>query len=123
MKKENHNLKVNNLAMMHSKLFKILFLSIAILLVTSTNIHAQNTPVEICGYQHELEKIIQKQPNYLALQNEWYRKANEAYIEAQSTILPPNLNDNQPPGILVNKRFIIRNILNIRIEFIGFYLS
>ena len=44
-------------------------------------------------------------------------------IEAQSTILPPNLNDNQPPGILVNKRFIIRNILNIRIEFIGFYLS
>ena len=67
------------------KLFKIFFLNIAILLVYANNLLAQNTPVEICGYQHELEKIIQKQPNYLALQNEWYRKANEAYIEAQSS--------------------------------------
>jgi hypothetical protein len=71
--------------MMHSQFFKILFLNIAILQVGSYNLLAQNTPVEICGYQYELEKIIQKQPNYLALQNEWYRKANEAYLEAQST--------------------------------------
>jgi len=71
--------------MMHSQFFKILFLNIAIFIVGSNNLLAQNTPVEICGYQHELEKIIQKQPNYLALQNEWYRRANEAYLETQST--------------------------------------
>lgn len=70
---------------MHPNPLKYLFLHIVLLLVFSTDIFSQNAPVEICGYQHELEKLIQKQPNYLALQNEWYRKANEAYIESQST--------------------------------------
>lgn len=54
-------------------------------LVSTLNLDAQNTPVEICGYQHEIEKILQKQPNFIAIQNEWYRKASEAYKEAQST--------------------------------------
>lgn len=70
---------------MQTNHFKNILIGCILIYSNAVTVKAQNTPVEICGYQHEIEKILQKQPNFLALQNEWYKIASEAYIEAQST--------------------------------------
>lgn len=70
---------------MSSEKFKCFVISIILLIINVEKIGAQKTPVELCGYQFEIEKILQKQPNFIAIQNEWYKKAYEAYIESQST--------------------------------------
>ncbi len=70
---------------MQTNHFKYLLLSFLLSIINLIDLKAQNTPVEICGYQAEIDKIIQRQPNFIAIQNDWYRKAYEAYLESQST--------------------------------------
>jgi len=53
-------------------------------LILSTSIKAQNTPEEICGYQHEVNKILAKQPNFLKLQDAWFQEAMTLYKQMQS---------------------------------------
>ena len=53
-------------------------------LILSNSSKAQNTAEEICGYQHEVNKILAKQPNFLKLQDAWFQEAMTLYKQLQS---------------------------------------
>ncbi len=55
------------------------------LLLSVFTINAQNTPHEICGYQHEVERILKSKPNFLKWQEAWYNEALSQYKELQSS--------------------------------------
>lgn len=55
------------------------------LLLSVFNLNAQNTPHEICGYQHEVERIMKSKPNFLKWQEALYREALDKYKELQSS--------------------------------------
>lgn len=55
------------------------------LLLSVFSINAQNTPHEICGYQHEVERILKSKPNFLKWQEAWYNEALSQYRELQSS--------------------------------------
>lgn len=55
------------------------------LLLSVFTIQAQSTPHEICGYQHEVERILKSKPNFLKWQEAWYKDALDQYMELQSS--------------------------------------
>ncbi|MFM6984396.1 MAG: M43 family zinc metalloprotease [Chitinophagaceae bacterium] len=61
------------------------FIICLILSLSVFSINAQNTPHEICGYQHEVERILKNKPNFLKWQEAWYRDALDKYNELQSS--------------------------------------
>lgn len=41
-------------------------------------------PMEICGYQHEVDKILKQNPDFLKWQNEWILNASKEYTAAKN---------------------------------------
>lgn len=46
---------------------------------------SQNEPQEICGYSHEVERILKTRPNFLTWQNAWYKQAMDELEELRSS--------------------------------------
>lgn len=60
------------------------FILLAILFSAPFIAYSQTPLGEPCGYQHEVEKILKKRPNFLNWQDEWYRQAHTEYMDLQS---------------------------------------
>jgi hypothetical protein len=54
------------------------------LLLLVFTLQSQTTEHEPCGYQHEVEKILKDQPNFLIWQNAMFEQAMEEYNQLQS---------------------------------------
>jgi hypothetical protein len=56
-----------------------------ILLLSVFSLKSQTTGVEPCGFQHEIEKILKKQPNYLIWQQAVFEQAFQEYEAIRSS--------------------------------------
>lgn len=56
---------------------KYIILPLIFVFLTQLSSIAQNQPTPICGYEQELKKLIEKNPNYLEWQNSLYEKATQ----------------------------------------------
>lgn len=59
------------------------FVFILNLTISVFSLHAQ-VPVEQCGYKYEVERILQRQPNFFIWQDAYYKQALNQYNELQS---------------------------------------
>ncbi len=59
--------------------------ALAVSLSAGLTMYAQVPVGEPCGYQYEVDKIMKKNPDFIAWQNAWYKEAHQEYQELQST--------------------------------------